>query len=519
MLGKNKLPNTFAGTSRVKRHLRFCQTISMLIGESSIQLAAVKNRPLASKIIACDKIYLPSNLDKEGRRNFIASEINSFIEHNKCFNTRYLLGVAGSETTFRKLTLPALPRSELSRAVYWEANKRIPFGLESSCYGYYLDPIDRAERDRGHIVSLIAVPRSNIEEKLEILRPLGITVSEVWHEQEAIGLMLPRLKDFDKNKTYALINIQKDGSMISYYRGSHLEFTHSNTIGTESLTARSEIPMTRDEFIEKLASEIQNSLDFYAGQFSSSYTSDLFLYGDLSYGDEITERLSEIIGLKFGRFPVENWQIEGSSAELDRQIPVSLGAVALALADRDLIDFLPPELQEKRSSKRFYRAAIPALVIIAVSLGLLWGSLNMQNEVRENRLQSTRQQIERFKNSDSYLAYSRIKRQLAADRAFLEKLQKEPTHLFLNLQELSRIVPKKIRLEQYDLIPGLKKTSLTLAGKATSLDPPPEIILAEFIAALESSPFYTNVHLSRHTKRNNRGEFVIDFQVEMVAVI
>jgi len=519
MPGKIKLPNTFSKTSRARRHLHFGRTISILIGESGIQLAAAKNGPFGSKIVACDKIYLPSDIDEESRRNFIASEINSFIEHNKCINTRFLLGVAGSETTFRKLTLPALPRGEISRAVYWEANKRIPFGLESSCYGYYLDPIDKDESDRGYKVSLIAVPRSNIEQKLELLRPLGITVSEVWHEQEAIGLMLPRLRNFDKEKTYALINIQKDGSMISYYRGSHLEFTHSNTIGTESLTARSQIPMTRDDFIERLGSEIQNSLDFYAGQFSSNFSSDLFLYGDLSYGDEITERLSEIIGLKFNRFPVDYWQKGDVSTELTRQIPVSLGAVALALADRDLIDFLPPELLEKRAAQRFYRTAIPALVVIAALLGLFWGSLKMENGVRENRLHATQEQIERFKNSESYLAYSRIKRQLAADRVFLEKLQKEPTHLFFNLQELSRIVPKKIRLEQYDLLPGVKKASLTIAGKATSFDPPPEIILAEFVAELEGSPFYTNVHLSRHTKRNYRGEFVIEFQVEMDAVI
>jgi len=519
MLGENKLPNTFSKTSRAKRHLRIGRTISIVIDDSSIQLAAVKNGLFGSKIIACDKIYIPPNLEEESRDNFMVTEINAFIGEYKGAFTRYLLGVVGSKTTFRKINLPNLPRNELSNAIYWEANKRIPFGLENSCYGYYLDLIDDIKGDEKNSVSLIAVPRSDVEDQLDLLRPLGIKISEVWHEQEAIGLMLPRLQRFDKSKTYALINIQKSGSLISYYRGSHLEFMHSSTIGTESLTEHSQLPLTRDEFIEKLAGEIQNSLDFYAGQFSSSYTSDLFVYGDLSYSDEIIDKLANHIGLNFQRFPTDHSQVSDDNTGLAEQIPISLGAVALGLADYDLIDFLPGELREKRRAVRFYRMAVPALILFMIGIGLFWGLLKMQNEVKSSKLHSALEQIDRFKQSESYIAYNRIKRQLAADQAFLKKLQKDPTHLYLNLQELSRIVPGKIRLEQYDLLPGTKKTTLMIGGKATSFDPPPEIILAEFVAELETSPFYTNVHLSRHTKRNYRGQFEIDFQIEMDAVI
>jgi len=518
MLGANKHLTILSKTSRGKRHLRMGRTVSILLDDSSVQLAAVKHGLTSSKIIACDKIYFPAMNDGESRKNFIISEIQNFIKENRGTHSRYLLGVAGSETTFRKITLPSLPKGELKKAVFWEASKRIPFGLDNSCYGYYLDPSYTQKEDKSLSVSLIAVPRSNIEQKLELLRPLGFKIEQAWHEQEAIGLMLNNIEGFDPDKTHALINIRKTGSLISYYRGTHLEFMHSSTIGTESLTENSQAPMSHEEFTERLAAEIQNSLDFYAGQFSSSYTNDLYVYGDLSYSEELIDKLAGSIGLKFKKFPTHNWENKGNPA-LSQQISISLGAVALGLADYDLIDFLPKEIREKRTASRFYRKAIPAMILFLMVLTAFWSSLKMQNDSKSDRLHSSLEQIERFKNSESYLAYNRIKRQLAADRAFLEKLQKDPTHLYLNLQELSRIVPSKIRLEQYDLLPGGNGTSLLIGGKATSFDPPPEIILAEFVAELETSPFYTNVHLSRHSKRNNRGEFEIDFQIEMDAVI
>ena len=58
-----------------------------------------------------------------------------------------------------------------------------------------------------------------------------------------------------------------------------------------------------------------------------------------------------------------------------------------------------------------------------------------------------------------------------------------------------------------------------MTGHAISSDPPPEIILAEFIARLQDSPFFNNVKLDRHNKMTHDDGFVIDFQIGMDAVI
>jgi len=507
--------------SRVRKNLRLGRTIAILIDESGVQMAAVKDGLFGKRLLGCNKSYVLRNpIAPDAYHNSILNEINAFIQEYRGPVTRYLMGVIGSETTFRKISLPPLPKSEIGQAVYWEGNKRIPFGLDNACYGYYIDRKFKEQELDSFDISLIAVPQSEIERKLEMTRPLGIEFSAVWHEQEAIGQLLRCIPGFDLEKTYALINVSRNASQISYYRGSRLEFMHSTALGTDNLGETSARPLTHEQFLEELAAEVQNSLDFYAAQYSSNFTSDIYIYGDLSYSDELIEKLTGNIGLNFALFPTEFWSNKANAdSATAEQVPVCLGAVAIAMADFESINFLPEPIKEKRKARRFYHLAVPVLVLFTGLVLTYWHSIRMENDALVLQLNSSQDQIERFKRSESYQTYNRLKRQLAADKAFLARLQKDPTHLYLNLKELSRIVPDKIRLESYELFPGPVTNKLNLAGKAVSSDPPPEIILAEFIAELETSPFYNNVRLSKHIKRPKGKYFEIDFTIDLDAVI
>ena len=200
-------------------------------------------------------------------------------------------------------------------------------------------------------------------------------------------------------------------------------------------------------------------------------------------------------------------------------IPPVLGAAALALTDYDLIDFLPPEIKEDRAGKRFNKLAVAFLITLAIGLTGFWASLKYKNDIESFRLKSAQDQIERFTKSDSFRIYNRIKQQMASDKDFLTQLDHKPTFLHLNLKELSRITPEQIKLDIYDLKSSVNKPLLSLSGIATSFDQPPEVILAEFVARLENSPFYDNVKINRYSKRLQDGKSVLEFYMEMEAVI
>jgi hypothetical protein len=226
------------------------------------------------------------------------------------------------------------------------------------------------------------------------------------------------------------------------------------------------------------------------------------------------------MGLQFERFPIAfDNKARINTGKYGDDLSLSLGTAAAALSDYRMIDFLPAEKKEIRDNARYYRFAVPALItMVLIQLGFL-GSIYFENRSEKNRLTDLTGQIERFRSSPSYILYHKVKRQITTDRSVLSLLENEPTFLNLNLKEISRITPEGVKLDQFELTRKENGYGLYIMGKAISSDPPPEIILAEYIARLERSPFYDNIVLKRHIKRPHYSRFVVDFELEMTTKI
>ena len=499
---------------------RIGRTIAVYFDDSALQFAVTRQTIFGSKLVHVTKIYIPRTLKDEKRRDYIINQIREYSGKYETPSTHFILGVGGPKTAFRIITHPRMSGRELAEAIYWEGDKRIPYGLEKAYYGHYINEKFRNSDPDTISASLITVMKSDVGERLGYFDSLKIKIGSIHHELEAIGNMLPYIENFDHEQTYALINVKKTSSEISFYRGTRLEFTHISSVGSETLSSGTDNSIKYEYFTETLVNEIQHSLDFYVGQFSNTTTDTVFVYGDLSYSDELIDNLTNRFGIEFKRFPTDRWlKAQPEIETFADQIPVSLSTVALALNNPDLIDFLPPEQKEKRKTSAFIKSATPVLLTIIAVLSGFWGILKYENYVNHIRLDATRTQTEMFRSSPTYSMFNAIKTQLAEDRMMMEKLNQKPTILNLNLKELSLLAPDKIKLDMYDLQIEETKIGITMTGHAISADPPPEIILAEFIARLQDSPFFNNVELNRHNKMARKDGFVIDFQIGMEGVI
>ncbi len=502
------------------KHYRFGRTIAVSFNENSIQMATARNIWHRAKLLNVTKIYIPRSYGtEEKRRNFIVLEVNKYIEQYGTRLTRYVLGVGSSGSAFRAISLPPMPGREQARAIRWEADKRIPFGLDNAYFGYHLTRTESTATGDSILVSLIAVSKNEVDTMMHSLKPAKFKISAVYHELEAIGHLLPYIKNYDAGKTYALINIKKERSEISYYRGKRLEFMSISSVGS-STVSDSPGDTKYEIFAKSLVNEIQTSLDYYVGQFSNTSTDMVFVYGDLSYSDDLIKNLSDHFEIEFKRFPLDYLaESKVCREEFHDQIPVSLSAVALAMIDYDLIDFLPPRAKEQHASARYTRLAVPAFVFFAALLLAAGALMKYRDDIKSAWLASSMAQIVKFENSQPVIMYNQIKRQMVTDKEILNTLDQEPTYLHLNLKELSRITPRQIKLNLYDLEEAERDKSLMLSGWATSSDPPPEVVLAEFVVRLESSPFFENVALDKHSKSNKGGLFTIDFQISLDAIL
>ena len=94
-----------------------------------------------------------------------------------------------------------------------------------------------------------------------------------------------------------------------------------------------------------------------------------------------------------------------------------------------------------------------------------------------------------------------------------------PTFLSLNLKELSLLTPKEVRLVNMQFRPSDPDANMVLEGNVFSKGIPPEVILAEFIENLSGSPFYSNVEIIRHIKKELKNGFEIGFSVKCRGLI
>jgi len=506
---------------RTKGCRRLGHSIAVYFDQNSLQFATAGHTLWGDKLLHVTKTYIPRSFkDDNGLRDFILGEIKNYIDKFGTPTTSYVLGVGGPKTAFRILTLPRMSGKEMAEAVYWEGDKRVPYGLDKAYYGHHVNENVRTTEEDTISASLIAVLKSDIGELLELFSPLKVNISGIHHELEALGHMLRYIENYDPSQTYALINVKKNSSEISFYRGTRLEFMHISSVGSETLSSGPDNSIKYEYFTETLVNEIQNSLDYYVGQFSNTTADTVFVYGDLSYSNELIDNLTDRFGIQFKRYPIEHWLKKQPEIEdLVDQIPVALTTVALAMGSPGLIDFLPPETRLKRKNTAFLRLAVPLMFMVVAVLTGYWGTLKYENYIAGIRLESAQMQTDMFRASPTYSMYNTIKNQMLVNRMVLEKLNQKPTILHLNLKELSRLAPEKVKLNLYDLTNERDTAGIILTGYAESDDPPPEIVLAEFIARLQNSPFFKNVELNRHSKTSKGKNFLIDFQIKMDAVI
>ncbi len=322
-----------------------------------------------------------------------------------------------------------------------------------------------------------------------------------------------RLPDFSEDHHYTLVNVERTRTEIAYYRGSNLEFYHLCSVGSSFLANRNDLTIF-EYFAESLAGEIQNSLDYYSGQYTGQFNTRIYIYGDLAYTDELIELLHDHFGYEFRRFPTEELSRElGSQIENADSLAVCLPVLAASLNRVRMANLLPPERLEQVHLKRQSRVALFSLAGLAAMLCLVWLGLRGDLAARDGQLANVTSQVNSFKSSQLYDTYNRLKLQIAKNQAYLDKVKLTPTYLSLSLKELSRITPASVRLNGFDYKNDTPDRNLVLQGIVTPGSIPPEVVLAEFVENLSASPFYDKVAVIGYAKRSVPNGIEMDFQI------
>ena len=502
---------------RPARDFGFGRRLAFTIDDDSIQMAAAKHLGPCVRLLNVNKTYFSS--DEKSGRNMLRRTISEYVRKYGGRRPSISLTLTGPQTALRTVTVPRLKSSELQSTLGYEARRQVPFPAEDCWIDYRVtDAITRGgEQHLG--ASIFAATKLAVEDLLAPFEELGLEVDRIYHTQDVIGQLLGPLADFKETSHYALIDIHRRSTEISYHRGCNLEFYHVSSLGSSFLANRSD-PTVFEYFAESLATEIQNSLDYYGGQFSSSQIQEIFIYGDLSYTDELISLLSNRFGLRFRRFPIDHLDfVRDRNLPFENDLSVCLPAVAAAVNQAQIANLLPTQLKQRRSLRRVNSIGVAAMMLLASLLIAHWITMTAFLADARDHLAERERQAAEFRASEMFATYNHLKRKLAANQSFMAKTREEPSYLGLNLKELSSLVPSAVRLYDLEFNANAPERNYLLSGLITTRSTPPELVLAEMVENLIASPFYENVIVEPHVKRRRPEEFVLDFSLSMRGII
>jgi Tfp pilus assembly PilM family ATPase len=509
----------------VRRERMFAPTRRILVGRTlafsvtpeSVQAALCAHLNKHRRLLDVRKVYIPRDLTTpEQRSQFVNGILSDLYFELAGRTTTVALTIEGSETAFRSIQLPDLSNKAFSQALWFEAKRQLPFPI-NECY-FDSRRVIAIEGDTGRRikVSLLGATRRLVAEQLAPLQALHIPVDVVYHAQDVIGRLLAGLPGFGVDRNYCLVNVERSRTEIAYYRGCELEFSHVISLGSNFLSNRRH-DTVYEYFAETLINEIQNSLDYYSGQYTAALSNQVYLYGDLAYSDDLVDRLAPRFEFSVRRFPVEELQLFQVADETVRStMAVCLPAVAAAVNNVRLANLLPPGNKAVVASRRIDRLIYAGIALLVCFLGIASIGRYHQTTGHRARLETVTAELEQFHSSALFATYDSLKQQMASDQAYLSGMKPSPSHLSSLLKELSNLTPEEVRLFDLGLTKDQPDRNGHMAGVVHSSGTPPEIILAEFVERLHRSPAFSQVTVDGSQKRKAVDGFDLAFQISFV---
>lgn len=502
------------------RRLDFTKHLAFSFDDRQFRMVAVRRTGTRRNIFATESLAIPENLSEAAdRQSFIADRIRLLVSRWGRGTRRVSLVLSGRETAFRSFLMPAMKGRDLRHAVGFEARKQLPFPSEHCRLGYRvtsrLVQKDGPPRLR---LALHAATTDYVALQLTPFQMAGIDVHDVCHAPDITGLLLRELPDNrHAGQGCTVIDVERQACRISFYRSSALQFSLISSVGTSPL---GEYPdeMRLEAFADSLIQEIQTSQDYYLGQFGQGLTSKVYLGGDTKAVEGLCKLLDRRSNLHFAPFPIEKLPISIPSDSEPRDWLGMLPLIGAAGSAYRGVNLLPPKDLRRLSEKRVGRWVRAAAVMFGISLMAGWGVAEYRSDIMAERAHASEQRLTRLKESDVYRTYHALKRQITADQAYLDLARKVPTTFNLALKDISRIVPGSITLTSMQFLPSEPELDLSIAGIVKSSQVPPEVILAEFVADMNASPFFAGVTILRHTKDRVDGGFTLEFSLGMQAV-
>lgn len=538
-------------------------SLGVEVSEYSIKLVLVKQEsPESASLLDYTIIPLVARVVRSKLNPL--SVIQNILKEKKLFTAREAkLVVSGADLDCKRIALPFMPKKEIAQALSLEAKDQFLFGVEESVLDYeIIGEASAADGTRSIEVMASLVKNSLVDEKLSFFEGTRVSPSAII--PAAYGLYnLYRLgREEESDVPVALLDIGGSTSTVVIIKNDRIRFIRQFGCGgnnfTKAITGafvsdKGKIELSPGEaeelkiqmgipdestpevkegvptqqvnsmlrpVLEKLSNEIRRSFEYYTSKFNEGMVRKVIISGGTSKLKNMHTQLSHRLKNIYPQIsqslsiPVEFLKVpEGLKVDLTDEransfkedFPVLAAAIGAALSSDHAINLMPATYNIEKI-KTIRKVSIRFIFII-ISLVLLTVYLfnSAQKKLLANILLTKQPQWQKLQEIQS------LHSAIAQKNAIIERTLKNQVPLYYVFKALSSFIPRAVYLE--NLVIKDKASNLRMGGIILETSESSEVTLANFIKALEDSPFFNNVYLVSSQDTDVSGKQALEFEI------
>jgi type IV pilus assembly protein PilM len=540
---KSTAARILSETRRARAHRLAPRWIGLDIGARSIKLAELERTPAGIRLVKSLIQELPS--PHEGRTVDSTGWLQTAL---KAFHADEVhVAASGPEVAMRRVAVPLMSKQEMPEAVKWQAKEHLPFPIQGAVLDFQVTGEVWEKDIKKQDVLVAAAGRGVIQSLMESVARAGARVVSIVPTHAALWAAAAALVPDIAKGSVALVEVGAGHTRVTIAKDGHIRLIRDLDVGSDSLTeamvgmvaaehgqmsidrARAEslkrrygiLPDATDgsteegvplfhlsslmrPVLEHLLTELSRLFSYYRVQMDEAGVSRLLLCGGGAALKDLQPYLADGLGMTVEVFnPLV--RIPERAVTLEPELVAEGGprlgiAIGLALEHGQGLNLVPGETRRMKAAEAHRGAWQKAAQWALAAAAALYLALHALAFWTGSRLEAQR---------DRWAALSPAYEQslrLAASAAGLESTVRQVQRLLDRqpawdgiLRELGALVPPTIELNDVAFSaagpPGREAFAVRLRGTGSATAVAGEGSIAQFMEALEQSPFFSGVDL------------------------
>ncbi|GAB6100356.1 pilus assembly protein PilM [Halanaerocella petrolearia] len=293
------------------------------IGEELVKLVEVETNLGNIVLNNLAVLETPKEAVKDGKLKKLAAlkqVLEIKLSENNFKAKNVVTAISGEEVISRMVEIPKMPQEELTEAIKWEAEEKLPINIQEVVLDY---EILTENLEGEYQVLIIAVRHDLIDKYIELFEGLNLNLVAIEIEPIAIARTINQLYN---NSLLGILDIGMKTTDISIIKEGRLLFTRTIDLGgvdiTEDIAENKELTFEQAEeykqqtnlfvenntnlIIRNLTTAIYRSLDYFEVKYNNKDLEQIIITGGGAKLAGFTDYLATEFGLK-----VEKMKLEG----------------------------------------------------------------------------------------------------------------------------------------------------------------------------------------------------------------